>query len=85
MSQTEELPLTEYVRAPEEVPAEARPIVVRVVRQCIFALGVGLFVYGLMFLILWMSRYPFHEEPVVKMAWGAGLVALALTLPRRWV
>ena len=87
MSQTEELPLTEPTRTQEKVPAKARPIVivVQVIRQCIFAFGVGLFVYSLMLLIQLMNGRYSYGDLVAAMAGGAGLVSLVLPLPRRWV
>jgi hypothetical protein len=85
VTETEDLPLTAYARAQDKAPGNGVPIGVRVLRQGLFALGVGLFVYGLGALIMWMSTKSSYDSPAVTTGWGAALISLALPLPRRWV
>lgn len=85
MTETEDLPLIDYARAQDQAPHDGAPIGVRIFRQALFALGVGLFVYGVGVLIMWMSTHSSYEGPALVMGWGAGLVSLVLPLPRRWV
>lgn len=85
MTETEDLPLTDYARAQDKAAKAGSPIGVRILRQGIFALGVGLLAYGVGLLIMSMSGHSNYEDPAVIMGWGAGLISLVLPLPRRWV